>query len=121
MTDVVRQGQYWDDLGAIWTTQGRFDKALVFDGVNDWVTINDAPSLDLTTGMTLEAWVYPTAYHHRRDVLIKEGPSGDIYNLYAVTPVTTGNQWSCCGGSPMDAQGAAALTVEHVDSPGWDL
>jgi len=34
--------------------------ALTFDGVNDRVTIPDAADLDLTTGMTLEAWVYPT-------------------------------------------------------------
>ena len=36
--------------------QGRFGKALSFDGLNDWVTVNDAASLDLTTGMTVVAW-----------------------------------------------------------------
>ena len=28
-----------------------------FDGVNDWVTVPDAAALDLTTGMTLSAWL----------------------------------------------------------------
>jgi hypothetical protein len=33
---------------------------LTFDGTNDWVTVADVPSLDLTSALTLEAWVYPT-------------------------------------------------------------
>src|SRR5262245_18161856 len=46
--------------GATWTTSGMFNSnALSFDGVDDWVTIPDANSLDLTNGMTLEAWVRP--------------------------------------------------------------
>ena len=40
--------------------------ALRFDGANDWVTVVDAADLDLGTGMTLEAWVYPTALSEDR-------------------------------------------------------
>ena len=60
--------------GAAWTTQGRFGGALSFDGVNDWVTIADANDLDVTTGLTVEAWVYPTALGATtwREVVIKE-------------------------------------------------
>jgi hypothetical protein len=43
------------------TTAGQFGGALVFNGTTAQVTIPDAPSLRLTTAMTLEAWVYPTA------------------------------------------------------------
>ena len=44
------------------------------------VTVNDSASLDLTTAMTLEAWVYPTAGGSSwRDVIYK-GPN-DIYYL----------------------------------------
>ena len=42
----------------------QFGGALTFDGVNDWVTVTDAHSLDLTTAMTLEAWVFPTSLPH---------------------------------------------------------
>ena len=45
---------------ATWTTQGKFGNALSFNGTSAMVTVPDAPSLDLTTGMTLEAWAYPT-------------------------------------------------------------
>src|SRR5213080_3276010 len=36
-----------------WTTVGKFGGALVFNGSAAQVTINDSPSLRLTTGMTL--------------------------------------------------------------------
>ena len=43
------------------TTTAKYGGALTFDGVNDLITVPDANSLDLTNGMTLEAWVRPTA------------------------------------------------------------
>jgi hypothetical protein len=36
--------------------------ALHFDGTNDYVSVPDASSLDLTSTFTLESWVSPTAY-----------------------------------------------------------
>jgi hypothetical protein len=68
---------------AAWTTQGRFGPALSLDGVDDLVTIPDAPSLDLTTGMTLEAWVNPTALSGWRTIMMKEINAGLAYALYA--------------------------------------
>ena len=35
--------------------------ALSFNGSSAWVTVLDAPDLRLSTGMTVEAWVRPTA------------------------------------------------------------
>ena len=46
--------------GTSWNAAGRFGSALQFNGTSSGVTVADAPSLDLTTGMTLEAWVLPT-------------------------------------------------------------
>jgi hypothetical protein len=48
------------------------------------VTVADAAKLDLTSAMTLEAWVKPTALGSSwRTVLIKEQPSTLAYALYA--------------------------------------
>src|SRR3954447_2128090 len=69
--------------GAAWST-GKFGGALSFDGINDRVDINDANSLDLTTGMTLEAWVNPSSLGTTwRTVVIKEQPAALAYSLYA--------------------------------------
>jgi hypothetical protein len=47
------------------------------------VTVPDAASLDLTTGLTLEAWVYPTQRGGWRTVLLKEQAGDLVYDLYA--------------------------------------
>ena len=46
--------------GATWTTQGRYGDALSFNGSNSLVRVADSASLDLTTAMTLSAWIRPT-------------------------------------------------------------
>jgi len=38
---------------------GMFGNALSFDGVNDYVDCGSSSSLDFTTNVTIEAWVYP--------------------------------------------------------------
>jgi hypothetical protein len=71
--------------GATRTSAGRFGRALSFDGINDRVNINDSNSLDLTNGMTLEAWVRPTALSSWQTVILKERPGNLVYSLYANT------------------------------------
>ncbi len=57
---------------ATWATLGKYGKALTFNGTSARVTVNDATSLHLTTGMTLEAWVNPTTVSATwRDVIYK--------------------------------------------------
>jgi len=66
------------------TTAGRIGSALTFNGTNSWVTVADAPSLDLTTAMTIEAWVFPTGnLTNWRNVIGKERPGGVAYYLYS--------------------------------------
>lgn len=59
--DLSTFGNDGSIIGAAWTTSGHSGHALIFDGIDDHVLVPDASSLDLTTGMTLEAWVYPTS------------------------------------------------------------
>jgi hypothetical protein len=83
VADASGKGNTGTLSGATWTT-GRFGGALSFDGVNASVTVADAPALDLTTGMTLSAWVYPTvAPAGWRTVILKEQPGQLVYSLYA--------------------------------------
>jgi hypothetical protein len=84
VTDSSGGGQTGTISGAIRTTTGRFGGALSFDGVNDWVTIPDSNPLDLTTAMTIEAWIRPSQVGTDwRTVLLKEQPGNLIYALYA--------------------------------------
>src|SRR5262245_33884072 len=67
--------------GASWTSSGRFGSALDFDGSQAVVTIPSSASLQLTTGMTLEAWVNPSVTMHGwRSVIDK---NTDRYYLMA--------------------------------------
>jgi hypothetical protein len=46
--------------GATWTPRGRFGSAVRFDGAGEMVRVPASESLDLSTAMTLSAWVRPT-------------------------------------------------------------
>ena len=63
-------------LNAVRVSGGRFGNALQFNGTNAWVTVNDSSSLDLTAGMTMEAWVYPTTtMSGLNTIVMKEQPA----------------------------------------------
>lgn len=82
--DVSGHGLAGTISGAMWTSEGRYGGALEFDGVDDWVTVEANPLLDLTTGMTLEAWVYPTGGQGAwQAAIVRETSSGLAYALYA--------------------------------------
>ena len=91
--------------------RGEVRGAVSFDGVDDMVAVPDSASLDLTTGMTLEAWVRPSVTGGSyRTVLLKEQPGGLVYALYvtdAARPLST----LIAGGVERIAGGSAALTA----------
>ena len=80
-TDLSGRGNTGAIAGAAHVA-GRFGNALAFDGIDDLVTVADSNSLDLTTGMTLEAWVKPSAPTGWQTVLLKEQPGHLVYALY---------------------------------------
>lgn len=76
--------------GASWTTAGKYGNALNFDGTNDSVGVADSNSLDLTTAMTLSAWVKPDAISGKwQDLIFKERGSSGSYGLDADGPGTS--------------------------------
>ena len=65
--------------------EGKFGRGLGFNGRSSSLSVADRPSLDLTTGMTLEAWVKPQAKDGRRPILARIGRGGDSYAVLAAT------------------------------------
>jgi hypothetical protein len=109
--DATGNGHIGTLSGATWSAAGRNGGALSFDGVNDWVTIADTNLLDLTTGMTLEAWVRPTLVSNWRTVLLKERAGGLLYSLYSSNDAGRPSSWIRRSGSDLETTGPSALSA----------
>ena len=95
---------------ATWTTSGKYGDALVFNGTNALVTIPDAASLHLTTGMTLEAWVNPSTITSAWTDVVYKG--NDNYYLEAATPTSKfPAAGATVGTSDVATYGTAALAT----------
>lgn len=81
--DASGKGNSGTINGPLHTAAGKYGSALIFDGINDWVTVADAAALHLSTGMTLEGWVNPTA-----------GAAGGAWRALAVKETATGLAWA---------------------------
>ena len=94
--------------GATRTGSGKYGAALVFSGTNALVTISNSATLQLSTAMTLEAWVNPSVVNSAwRDAIYK---GNDNYYLEATS--TSGNVpviGGTFGASDRVLYGAAAL------------
>jgi hypothetical protein len=98
--------------GPVWSAAGKFGGAISFDGVNDSVVVPDANSLDLTAGMTLEAWVNPSVSGGWRTVLFKEQAADLVYGLYAFRETGVANGQVYVGGERgVNASAATPLNV----------
>jgi hypothetical protein len=107
VSDVSGNGNNGTITGATWTTSGKYGNALIFNGTDALVTINNAASLQLTSGMTLEAWVYPTTVSNKwRDVIYK---GNDNYYLEGSSNNSRRPALGGTFGSPI--YGTAALTA----------
>jgi hypothetical protein len=69
--------------GATYTSSGKYNQGCLFDGVNDYVSVADSSSLDLTHGFTVGAWVYPTSLSSFATVLSK-GNNYFLHSAYGV-------------------------------------
>ncbi len=104
------------------TAAGKIGRAIDFDGVNDYVSVADANSLDLTTGMTLEAWVQLDTVSSWRTAILKEKPGSDVYALYSSNATNNPQgEFFTSLGRPQEGRRAAALERGHLDPPGRDL
>ena len=110
VTDASGNGNNGTITNATWVTTGKYGDALKFNGTSALVTIPDAASLHLSTGMTLEAWVNPSTVNANwRDVIYKGND-----NFYLEATSSNGSvpdAGMIAGGSYADAFGTAALPV----------
>jgi Concanavalin A-like lectin/glucanases superfamily len=98
---------------AAWTTAGKYGNALSFNGSSARVTVPDSPSLRLTNGMTLGAWVFPTAVNSAwRDVIYK---GNDDYYLEA----TSSNAGRPAGGGIFGGSAGAAYGTSNLAANAW--
>ncbi|MEX0679219.1 MAG: PQQ-dependent sugar dehydrogenase [Pirellulales bacterium] len=99
--------------GATWTAAGKYGNALSFNGTDALVNVADSDSLDLTAGMTLEAWVKPSTISPVfRDVIYK-GADDDVYFLDA-TSTNNGRPAGGMANSPpfLEVYGTAPLVAD---------
>lgn len=97
--------------GATWTTAGKYGNALAFDGSSSIVNISDADSLDLTTVMTVEAWVHPSTASGWRTTVLKEKSGGLVYGLYATDGASVPATLIYVGGPDVSAEGPADIPI----------
>ncbi len=71
--------------GATWSTD-RKPGCLDFDGDNDYVDCGKAASLDITTAITLEAWIYPHTVGNNRIIHKGLATPDEIYCMLFRAP-----------------------------------
>jgi glucose/arabinose dehydrogenase len=96
-----------------WSTAGKFGNALSFNGTNALVTVPDANSLDLTTGMTLEAWLNPTTTGGWVDAFGKETTDDVVYSIYSSTPANRPTGYIRKGGVFSQAAAVSPMTLNN--------
>ena len=110
VTDASGNGNNGTVANTTWSTSGKYGGALQFNGTSSLVTIPDAASLHLSSGMTLEAWVDPSTVECSwRDVIYK---ANDNFYLEATsTNSSVPDGGMIAGGSYADAFGTSALAA----------
>jgi len=94
--------------GPTWSTQGKFGGALSFDGVNDYVTIPNSPSLDISgTNLTISFWANIQNGNDGTDDVI-------LAKFYNPTKSVPAYQY----GVEFDANGAKTLDFYFGDTSG---
>jgi PKD repeat protein len=114
LTDLSGNGNNGTVSNATWSAAGKNGGALSFNGTSSMVTVPGSTSLNLSKGMTLEAWVNASSLSDWRSVLLKERTNGLSYSLYATDPYNSPSGPSAfinTGGSDQSAASSTALAT----------
>jgi hypothetical protein len=99
--------------GATWTTGGKYGNAVSFDGINGFVSVPDANSLDIGSTGTIEAWVKPNAINRWNSVIAKGNVNNDSNVNYGIE-ITNNNRFICILGSGSSSRTLTATTAVAV-------
>jgi glucose/arabinose dehydrogenase len=113
--DLSGAGNHGTANGGSYTPSGRYGSALAFNGLSDVVVVPDANSLDLTNGLTIEAWVFPTTTLSSWKAIAQK--ETDAYFLNANTgtnKVGMGGTWSGSVASLSGPNGLVPNQWTHV-------
>ena len=102
---------------------GKYGKALSFNGSSSWVTVQDAASLRLTTGMTVSAWVTRPRWltgvaWSPRNWTVEGASYSPVCGQWRRGPVRLGANRS---GGILSRRGHDAVAGGHVEPPGAHL
>jgi hypothetical protein len=105
---------------ATWSNTAKFGKSLQFNGSNARVWVPSSGSLNLTSGMTLMAWVRPTnsLQLNNRTILRRESNSSGGYWLYAGQSGLT-NILRPGGGAVINGSNKAASAGSTLSANNW--
>ncbi|OGC79606.1 hypothetical protein A3K01_03050 [candidate division WWE3 bacterium RIFOXYD1_FULL_43_17] len=68
--------------GATWSLEGKYDRALDFDGSTDYITVATGEIVDQNT-VTIEAWIYPTSVTGAHDfTILAQNDNGAGYTTH---------------------------------------
>jgi hypothetical protein len=84
---------------------GKYGNGLSFNGTSALVTITNSASFNLTTGMTVEAWVNSASNTGWRCVITKETTGDNIWAIYGSGGSATPGFWGVVNGSTYSATG----------------
>ena len=101
VTDRSGNGNTGRIVGALWTTVGKYGKALSFNGVGSYVDLGNPASLQLTGSMTWSAWINAAANPADDGEIVAKsdnGPGWQIKTSPDTGPHTFGVAVSASGG-----------------------
>lgn len=87
---------------------GQIGNALQFDGIDDYVSVPDMDSLELTTAFTFAAWIKPGASHNGNSGTILTKNKTDNHSYY----------WAI-GGGVVDSNKKLAVYLGGTSPKGW--